>query len=350
MQQGNKLKEDPPAEPPSTIKNVWKYNCEKEFLKINELINQGFTFVAMDTEFPGFIFDYNGAEINSEIIYSVVKANVDMMNAIQVGITLADGQGRKPEGTDTWQFNLSFSTSTQKLSPDSINLLKEAGIKFDEMSEHGINHKVFGDYLMTSGLVVNADITWITFHGCYDFAYLMKMLMDEPLPPTSNEFSKYLEHLFPVIFDVKVLITEFQEWKNDSLSRLAMKLDLKRAGITHQAGSDALLTTNVFFKIKSLKYTKGFPDSVCNKVFGLSSGTSMQVSEYQSEMYSGQLYPYHAPYTYPYDPHQFHHYNVFPEMANGYFFQPQTIMASALPPKYSVPYPPPNQTKDSKKK
>ena len=84
-----KQNDDTTPENPMVIKNVWKYNCQKEFLKISELLDEGFTHVAMDTEFPGFLFDCSGKEINSEMIYQVVKMNVDKLNPIQVGFTFS---------------------------------------------------------------------------------------------------------------------------------------------------------------------------------------------------------------------------------------------------------------------
>lgn len=351
MQGLAKQREEPHSETPNTIKNVWAYNCEKEFLKIAELLQQGYNYVAMDTEFPGFLYDYNGGEINPDIVYSVVKMNVDKLNAIQIGITLADEKGNKPDKVDTWQFNLNFNTDKQHYAQDSINLLKEAGIKFEDLAEHGIDHMVFGDYLMSSGLVINSEVRWITFHGCYDFAYLIKLLLNEPLPTASSEFTKYLQHLFPKIYDVKVLISDFQEMKNDSLSKLAMKLDLKRTGITHQAGSDALLTANVFFKIKAQKYPNDFPESVTDKVFGLSFGTSMQASDYQAEMYNGHMYQY-QPYTFPYNT-AYPGYAMYPTMGHEYFYTQQSPMPGMMATHTTsivTPYPAANPPKENKKK
>ena len=290
----------------SQIKNIWKYNCQKEFARMSELIEQGYNYVAMDTEFPGFLYDCSGKEISQEVIYQVVKMNVDKLNAIQVGFTLSNKNGEKPEGINTFQFNLCFSVKDEQHSPESINLLSDAGIKFDDMAEHGIDHMVFGDFLMSSGLVINTDVQWITFHGCYDFAYLVKLLLNSPLPQLMSEFMNYIQHLFPVIWDVKVLINDIQEWKNDSLSKLAMKLDLKRSGITHQAGSDALLTANIFFKIMKQKHPNGFPESMCNKVFGLSFGGNLHNADYDPIMYNQNhhfstqhiWYPQYANYVY----------------------------------------------------
>jgi CCR4-NOT transcription complex subunit 7/8 len=346
MQNNQKMMEESPQETASVIKNVWKYNAHKEFLRIHELLELGFTHVAMDTEFPGFLYDCGGQEINSEIIYRVVKMNVDKLNPIQVGMTFTNEKGEKPEGTNTWQFNLCFNVKTENHSPDSINLLTEAGIKFDEMAEHGIDHMVFGDYLMSSGLVVNTEVQWITFHGCYDFAYLMKSLLNTHLPETSSEFMNFLQHLFPVIWDVKVLINDFAEWKNDSLSKLATKLDLKRSGITHQAGSDALLTSNIFYSIMQRKYTSGYPETYCNKVFGLSFGGSINKIDYQSEVVNPNYY-YPGQFMYP--PYQYQ-YDVYAQMGHEYYYPQPNMIGNMMPQKFIGQYPPANPPKEYKKK
>jgi CCR4-NOT transcription complex subunit 7/8 len=46
----------------------------------------------------------------------------------------------------------------------------------------------FGELLTTSGLLVDRRITWITFHSCFDFAYLIKAIMLEKLPEDENDF------------------------------------------------------------------------------------------------------------------------------------------------------------------
>jgi hypothetical protein len=39
----------------------------------------------------------------------------------------------------------------------------------------GIDVQRFGELLMSSGIVLNDDIRWITFHSGYDFGYLLKV-------------------------------------------------------------------------------------------------------------------------------------------------------------------------------
>lgn len=46
----------------------------------------------------------------------------------------------------------------------------------------------FGELLTTSGLLVDKRITWITFHSCFDFAYLIKAILLDNLPQEEEDF------------------------------------------------------------------------------------------------------------------------------------------------------------------
>lgn len=107
---------------------------------------------------------------------------------------------------------------------------------------------------MGSGLIVNPEVYWVAFHGSYDFTYLIKTLIMDQLPSKSETFLNYLKHLFPNIYDIKTIINDHEDWKSYSLSRLANELGIKRTGIQHQAGSDALLTLEIFFSLCKTQY------------------------------------------------------------------------------------------------
>lgn len=212
--------QEPPNE--SNIINVWNHNVKQEFRRISLLLDEGYTWVAMDTEFPGILYNFMMESQNPhEMGYLILKANVDNLKLIQAGISLAKKNGERPKGVDTWQFNINYDLKKEKHHPESIKLLQEAGIDFERMDKDGIDVMIFSDFLMSSGLVINPNVQWITFHGTYDFSYLLKVLINIELPQTSKEFLKYLRHVFPNIYDIKTMINEIDELKNHSLSRLA---------------------------------------------------------------------------------------------------------------------------------
>lgn len=87
---------------------------------------------------------------------------------------------------------------------DSIELLKTSGIDFDKFEKYGIDIQYFGECLVMSGLVLNEDVKWISFHSSYDFGYLLKTLTCADLAQDESAFLDLLTTFFPCIYDVKV--------------------------------------------------------------------------------------------------------------------------------------------------
>ena len=64
----------------------------------------------------------------------------------------------------------------QEFNKQAITMLKNCGIDFDQLKKQGIYKKDFAEWIMGSGLICNNDLTWIVFHGSFDFGYLLKLL------------------------------------------------------------------------------------------------------------------------------------------------------------------------------
>ena len=90
---------------------------------------------------------------------------------------------------------------------DSIDLLKASGIDFDRFERDGIDVNYFGELMMMSGLVLNDEVRWMTFHSSFDFGYLLKTLTNSDLPPEESAFMDLLTTFFPCIYDVKVVLS-----------------------------------------------------------------------------------------------------------------------------------------------
>jgi CCR4-NOT transcription complex subunit 7/8 len=154
---------------------------------------------------------------------------------------------------------------------ESTQMLTKAGIDFEKHAKHGIEPEDFGSLLISSGLVLDPDVHWISFHSGYDFGYLMKLMICKPLPEDEGQFHSYLEKFFPSLFDIKFMLKHAgvrgQVNSGQSLSQeaammvqrimtksglqdIAEELAVARIGQAHQAGSDSLLTGQVYFKMK----------------------------------------------------------------------------------------------------
>ena len=132
---------------------------------------------------------------SNEYHYQTLRCNVDLLKMIQVGLTLSDENGNFPPGGGTWQFNFkfdlkygprgpllyaclsplsirfivdcsNFALSSDTYAQDSIDMLSNsAGIDFSRSIDNGIDQTEFGELLITSGLVLLEEVTWITFTG-----------------------------------------------------------------------------------------------------------------------------------------------------------------------------------------
>lgn len=210
-----------------------------------------------------------------------------MLKIIQIGITLADEQGNMPPDVCTWQFNFKFNLEAETYSQESIDLLTSCGIDFERFNKDGMEAAHFGELLVTSGLVLMPNVKWITFHSGYDFGYLLKVLMANPLPPDETSFFDLLRLFFPSFYDIKYLMKTCKSLKG-GLQDIADDLGIERIGIQHQAGSDSLLTAKAFFKIRHVFFEDHMDDA---KYSGFLFGLGVEPSYTLKPAGSGVLTP-----------------------------------------------------------
>ncbi|XP_036608332.1 CCR4-NOT transcription complex subunit 8 isoform X2 [Trichosurus vulpecula] len=213
------------AENSQVICEVWASNLEEEMRKIREIV-LSYSYIAMDTEFPGVVVRPIG-EFRSSIDYQyqLLRCNVDLLKIIQLGLTFTNEKGEYPSGINTWQFNFKFNLTG------------------------------------------------------YDFGYMVKLLTDSRLPEEEHEFFHILNLFFPSIYDVKYLMKSCKNLKG-GLQEVADQLDLQRIGRQHQAGSDSLLTGMAFFRMKELFFEDSIDDAkYCGRLYGLGTGVAQKQNE-----------------------------------------------------------------------
>jgi len=215
-----------------------------------------------------------------EYQFELAKNNVDALKLIQLGLTFMDDKGNLPPTGGTWQFNFSYTLENEMYAQDSIEMLKRSGVDFERCETEGIDHIEFTELFITSGILMSDDITWITFHGQYDICYVLRMIRNENM---SREFPlatfyKLMKNVFPVLFDIKYVIKSCKNLSGSlGLQDVADLLGVTRIGPKHQAGSDALLTGSIFFKLKEL-YFEGSMDEekYCGHIYGFPGSYYMQ--------------------------------------------------------------------------
>jgi len=259
------------SEETSWIQDVWSYNLESEMKILRELVER-YPYISMDTEFPGVVARPVGNfKSTTDYHYQTLRCNVDLLKIIQLGITFADENGNLPENVCTWQFHFKFNLQNDMYAQDSIDLLTNSGIDFEKNDKYGIDVEYFGELLISSGFVLLDDVKWISFHSGYDFCYLLKILTCQALPAEERSFFELLKIYFPCIYDIKYLMKSCKNLKG-GLQDVADFLKVERIGPQHQAGSDSLLTSKTFFKMRQTFFEDTIDDTkFLGFLYGLSS-------------------------------------------------------------------------------
>ncbi|XP_038702110.1 probable CCR4-associated factor 1 homolog 11 [Tripterygium wilfordii] len=276
-------KPPPPSQSvPIVIRSVWSDNLDYEFELIRSVVSK-YRWFSMDTEFPGVVFKPvdNPANDNANVLhrnpyanYVTLKNNVDVLHLIQIGVTISDDEGNLPDlGTGTcyiWEFNFrDFDITRDDHAHDSVELLRRQGIDFERFRNYGIDSVRFAELMMSSGLVLDDKVSWVTFHCAYDFGYLVKILTQRPLPGEMSDFLNLVRVFFgPSVYDVKHLM-RFCHNLHGGLDKVAKELNVERIGNSHHAGSDSLVTMQVFQKIEELYFCGGKIKKYANILYGL---------------------------------------------------------------------------------
>ena len=114
-----------------------------------------------------------------------------------------------------------------------MSLLMECGIDFEVLKKKGISYNLFTEYFLVSGLVLNDNVTWISFNGISDFCYMLRLVLNEDLPNDELDFLQTLKIYFPNLYDIKYLIKDNENFKG-GLNKLAKELNVERTGEMHQ--------------------------------------------------------------------------------------------------------------------
>ncbi|CAN0903087.1 Probable CCR4-associated factor 1 homolog 7 [Linum grandiflorum] len=136
---------------------------------------------------------------------------------------------------------------------------------------------------------ITTPLIWVTFHGLYDFAHILKVLTNgTPLPNKPSGFRDLLGCFFEKIVDLKVM-AKFYESISDievGLQKLADLLSVKREGEAHQVGSDSLLTALVFSNMR--RRFQVHQHVFYDVLYGISEKIGRRTPTFKTAYYSSQ--------------------------------------------------------------
>lgn len=144
--------------------------CNVDLLKIIQL---GLALSAEDSSLPGeegsgssqggpSAVDSSAAGPSQGQPSTGTGADAPTTNGVGIG---AAGGGTTPSIV-AWQFNFRFDATDDMYNPEALELLHKAGLDLARHAAEGIRPADFAELLITSGLVLNDDVYWISFHRC----------------------------------------------------------------------------------------------------------------------------------------------------------------------------------------
>ncbi|KAG5360287.1 Poly(A) ribonuclease pop2 [Yarrowia sp. B02] len=234
---------------PAPVREVWGFNLEEEMARVRE-VSERARYVSLECKFPGIVARPIGQfRSTNEYHYQTLRANVDLLKVIQVGLSFSDDSVAPPV---TWQFNFRFDETQDMCSEDIKDLLKQSGVDFVRHQQHGIDAFNFGELLISSGLVLDDGIEWITFHAGYDLGYVLGIMLNKELPAEEQQFLAQVRRYFPRVWDLKNAVKNSGlTIRSNSLSSLAEDLRVRDQEVTNnQAGADAKLAAECFFEMR----------------------------------------------------------------------------------------------------
>uniref|UniRef100_A0A8I6YE76 poly(A)-specific ribonuclease n=2 Tax=Hordeum vulgare subsp. vulgare TaxID=112509 RepID=A0A8I6YE76_HORVV len=172
------------AAPVPVVCSVWASNFRDESHNLRRMAWNA-RYVAVNVQYPGLVHHHAGKDHNVLTVeerYSVVKANVDTLKPLQVGVALRDADGRH---LGAWEFNLrDFCRLADPCDGNSLKYLDDRGLNVDELRVRGLSAKMLREALLCSGLLdARGGRSWIVYAGAYHVSYLLKLLTGgAPLP------------------------------------------------------------------------------------------------------------------------------------------------------------------------
>ncbi|XP_025806748.1 probable CCR4-associated factor 1 homolog 11 [Panicum hallii] len=129
------------------IRSVTAANYEAELDAIGSLLAR-YPFVAIDTEYPGTVHrpppGRSEAQLAPPERYALLKANVDELPAVQLGLKLCDdSDGGRPLEV-AWEVTFSdFDARRDRHAPESVAFLRSRGVDFDQSRARGVASAAF---------------------------------------------------------------------------------------------------------------------------------------------------------------------------------------------------------------
>ncbi|TVU08988.1 hypothetical protein EJB05_42420, partial [Eragrostis curvula] len=235
------------------VRQVWAHNLDTEMDAVLAFATRAVR-VAVNVQYPGVVhgagMQADPGALAPEKRYAFLKANVDALKPLQLGLAVATDDGR----CLAWEFNLAgFDRDADPHATRSVAYLAGRGMDLDAHRLRGVPAARLTMALHHCGLLRRPGLAWVTYAGAYHVAYLMKIVTGgRPLPGDVAGFVALVQRfLGGDVHDVARMAGNCPGLPI-GLERIAGALGLAPPlGSAHLAGARAVVAMQVFFALGS---------------------------------------------------------------------------------------------------
>lgn len=238
----------------AVVHSVWHDNFDTESTRLLTIAPRAI-HVTVSVQYPGCAVAQAGtggrrkyAQLTTEERYDMVKANVNELHPIQVGLAIRTDDG----GSElvVFEFNLrgfDINNPANLRDPASIAHLRGRGVDFGRLPHARIEPHRLRSLLLGSGLLQTRP-SWATFTGAYHIGYLMKILTGAEVPSGLDAFmAMATATLREGVYDVKRLAAEVNTANRFLLREIATCLGVVPAVAQGMVtGADTVSTLQCF--------------------------------------------------------------------------------------------------------
>ncbi|KAK3153325.1 hypothetical protein QOZ80_2BG0170790 [Eleusine coracana subsp. coracana] len=243
-----------PPPPGVPVRSVWADNLDAELGALRYFAARAHS-VAVTVHYPGVVHraEQDHSLLTAEERYAVVKANVDALKPLQVGLAVATHDGRLA----AWEFNLSgFNPAVDPCAAHSVAYLAGRGLDVDAHAQNGVPVARLTAALRGCGLVHRRGLTWIAYTGAYHVAYLIKVITGgtQLLPDDLAGFLAVVRRfLGEDVYDAARLANDWPDIPV-GLERIAARLGMPKPLLSPQlAGAGSVLALQAYMSLR-LRY------------------------------------------------------------------------------------------------
>ena len=112
-----------------------------------------------------------------------------MLNLIQLSLCVIKISKNETISTPViWQFNFLYDLTKEMYNEEHLAMLAQTSQINFQLLDTWYPHFEFAELMIESGLILDDNINWVSFHAGYDLGFFVSLLLNDDLPVDEPDF------------------------------------------------------------------------------------------------------------------------------------------------------------------